>query len=287
MIVILFTLLLTYTSYVWLIYVVATCVSLLQFKDINTAFFELVDKLAAQLHTVDVGFLADKCRTLMASDVHNIKLFTNSFIMKLFMCSHPSLLKIYLLPFVIWLDKSVLTELATAYEKGNVLELLYRFAHTIDHTESITSYPIPTFSQLIIPLDNSEYTIVATEILQNCTEFILRDVINLKEFLTDHWELTAHALHLVAIDYHYNCMYWMISKQVKTLVEDKLSQGQHELQHKGIYMTVVLPNNFFSFINKFDRQMINSPFNVSLKDSMEVRVAVLVTQVNEQLLMLE
>ena len=257
------------------------CVSLLQFKDINTAFFELVDKLAAQLHTVDIEFLADKCRTLMASEVHNIKLFTDSFVKKLFKCSLPSLLKIHLLPFVSWLDQSVLTELATAYGKANILELLCRYTHIIDHTEPITSYPIPTLSQLMVPLNDSEYTIVAMETLQNCTEFILRDVINLKEFLTDHWELTAHALHLAAIDYHYNCMYWMIPKQVKSLVEDKLSQGQYELQHKGIYMTVILPNNFFSFINNFDQQVINNPFNVSLKDSMEVRVAVLVTQVNE------
>ena len=70
-------------------------------------FFEVIDKLVTQLHTVDIEFLADKCRTLMASDVHNIKLFTDSFIKKLFKCSHPNLLKIYLLPFITWLDNSL------------------------------------------------------------------------------------------------------------------------------------------------------------------------------------
>ena len=57
-------------------------------------FLEVIDKLAAQLHTVDIEFLAEKCDTLMASDVHSIKLFTDSFIKKLFKCSNSNLLKI-------------------------------------------------------------------------------------------------------------------------------------------------------------------------------------------------
>ena len=167
----------------------------------------MIDKLVAQLHTVDMVFLADTCCALMASDVHNIKLFNYGFIKKLFKCSHPSLLKIYLLPFITWLDNSILIELATAYEKFSVLELFCKFIHIIDDTEPITSYPIPIFSQLMIPLDDSEYTMVAVKTFQNCSKLVLKDVKDVKELLTSHWELTAHALHLVAIDYHYNCMY--------------------------------------------------------------------------------
>ena len=74
----------------------------------NASFLEVIDQLVTQLHTVDIEFLADKCRTLMASDVHNIKLFTNSFINKLFKCSHSNLLKIYLLPFITWFDNTIL-----------------------------------------------------------------------------------------------------------------------------------------------------------------------------------
>ena len=221
----------------------------------------MIDKLVKQLHTVDLEFLADKCRTLMASDVHNIKLFTDSFIKKLFRCSHLSLLKIYLLPFITWLDNSVLIELAAAYEEYDTLEPLNCLT---DVTEHITSYPIATFSQLIIPLDDSEYTIVAVKTSQNCSGLILKDVKDVKDLLTSHWELTVHALHLVAIDYHCNSMYWMIPKQVKSLIESK---EHHELWYGRISEVVMLPSNFFSVTDDFDQP---SPFNLLLKDSAKV-----------------
>ena len=239
----------------------------------NATFLKVIDKLAVQLHTVDLEFLADKCRTLMASDVHNIKLFTDSLIKKLFKCSHQNLLKIYLLPFITWLDNTVLIELAADYEEVSVLELFCKFTHIIDDTELITSYPIPTFSQLIIPLDDSEYTIVAVKMFQNCSGLILKDVKDVKKLLTSHWELTAHALHLAAIDYPCNFMYWMIPKKVQCLVENRLNQGQNELWNKGIFHIFLLSKNFFSANDHYTQQVINDPFNVyhvSLKDSLKV-----------------
>ena len=239
-------------------------------------FLEVIDKLAAQLHAVDVKFLAYKCHTLMASDVHNIKLFTDNFIKKLSKCSHSGLLKIYLLPFITWLDNTILIKLATVYEKVSVLdalELFGKFTKIIDDTEPIKSYPIPTFSQLIIPLDDSEYTIVAVKTFQDCSELILKDIVDVKEFLKSHWELTPHALQLAAIDYHYNYMYWMIPKQVQYLVENRMNQEQHELWSKGIIQIVLLPSNFFSANNCFNQQVINNPFNFyhpPLKDSIKV-----------------
>ena len=229
----------------------------------------MIDKLAAQLHTADIEFLADKCRTLMASDAHNIKLFTDKFIKKLFKCSHPSSLKIYLLSFITWLDNAILIELAAVYEKVDVMKL---FCKINDDTEPITSYPIPTFSQLIIPLDDSEYTIVAVKMFQNCNELLLKDVKIVKELLASHWELTTYALHLAAIDYHCNYMYWMIPKQVQFLVEKRLNQGRYDLFLKGIFQIALLPYDFYS-ADGDNQQIINDPFSVyhlPLKDSIKV-----------------
>ena len=236
-------------------------------------FLEVLDKLIAQVCAVDIEFLADKCHTLMASDIHNIKLFTDSFIRKLFKCSHSNLLKIYLLPFNTWLDNAILRELVTAYKETVTLKLFCKFDRIIDYTQPITSYPIPMFSQLIIPLDDSEYTIVATETVRRCDELVLKDVIHVKELLRSQWEITDHAIQLVAVDYNHNWMYWMIPRQVQPLIQNKLSQGQHELCHRGIFMAVILPNNFFSVVNMFDQHVINNPFNVSnlvLKDTLKV-----------------
>ena len=168
--------------------------------------------------------------------------------MKLLNCSHSSLLKICLLPFITWLDNTILIELTTAYENIDTLHHFCQFNDIIDYSEFITSYPIPTFSQLIIPLDNSEYTIVAVKTSQNCSRLSLKEVKDVKGLLTSHWEHTAYALHLAAIDYHYNCMYWMIPKQMKSLVEDKLNQRQHELWNMGIFQVVLLPSEFILLV---------------------------------------
>ena len=209
----------------------------------------------------------------MASDVHHIKLFTDNFIKKLSKCSDSRLFKIFLLPFITWLDNTILIKLATAYENIVVLKLLSKFVNIIDDTKPITLYPIPTFSQLIIPMDDSEYTIVAVKTFFDCSEFVLKDIVDVKEFLRSHWELTPHALHLAAIDYQNNSMYWMIPKQVQYVVENKLNQEQHELWNKGIIQIASLPSNFFSANNGFNKQVINQSFNfyhLSLKNAIKV-----------------
>ena len=236
-------------------------------------FLEVIDQLVAQIHTVDVKILAHRCYTLMASDIHNINLFTNSFMKKLFECLNSTSLKINLLSFNTWLDNTILRELTTIYEKSDIFKQFCKFISVIDDTEPITSYPIHTFSQLIIPLDDSEYTIVAIKTFKNCRDLTLRDIKNIKELLVSYWELTAHAIQLAAIDYSCNFIYWMMPKQVHQLVVNKLNKGMHELWHRGIFMAVLLPEDFFSADDGFDHQEINNPFTVSkhvLAGSMKV-----------------
>ena len=239
----------------------------------STIFLEVIDKLVAQMHPIDIEFLAYKCHTLMASDIHNIKLFTDNFVKKLFKCSNSNFLKIYLLPFNTWLDNTILRELTSTYENTDILKFFCKFSSIIDDTQSITLYPIPTFSQLIIPLNDSECTIIATKTFQNCSQLILKDVKDVKKILMSYWELTAHAVQLAAVDYCDNFIYWMIPKQIQQLVLSKLSTGLHELWHRGIFMVVLLPQDFLSADNDFNQMEINNPFNISrhlLNSSMEV-----------------
>ena len=215
---------------------------------------------------------------MATSNNQKLKLFTSGFIKKLFKCSNASLLKIYLLPFNTWLDYTMLIELSTTYEKTDIFEHFCNFIDTFDDSQPITSYPIPTFSQLIIPLDDSEYTLVATKTVRNCNELVLKDVTDVKEFLKSYWELTNYAIQLAAVDYNYNNIYWMIPKQIRLLIENKLNQGQHESWHKEIFQVVLLPEDFFSTDNYHDRLMINNPFMVShLVSKHSLKVCVVAT----------
>ena len=210
----------------------------------------------------------------MASNIYDIKLFTDSFIKRIHQYPSSSLIDYHLLPFITWFDNTVLIELVAACEKIDILEQLYKFNKCIiNDNQLITSYSIPKFSQLIIPLDDSEYTIIAIKTFKNCSELVLQDVKDIKEFLQSQWEITAHAIQLAAIDYQCNFIYWIIPKQAQSLVENKLSKGQYYLWRGGIFQAVVLPNNFYSIENDFDQQIANNPFNISkllLKDSLKV-----------------
>ena len=224
-------------------------------KDVNIMFLEIIERFTTQLSKVDIKVIANKCQTLMASDIHGIRLFSRSFIKKLFRCSHSFLLKLYLLPFITWFDYTILKELLTmACEKDDILKLFSKFINNIDYTQPITSYPIPSFSQLIIPLDDSEYTIIATETIRDCYKLTLKDIKDVKELLQAHWELTEHAIQLAAVDCKH--IYWMIPKQVKPLIEAILD----EVPCNEIYLYSLLPTNFFS---NFDQQNYDNSFFVS------------------------
>ena len=75
------------------------------------------------------------------------------------------LFKIYLLPFITWLDYSILKKLVMSSGSQDALKLLNLFDYKIHSycIQPIGSFPIPPPSQLTIPLDDSEYTLLAME----------------------------------------------------------------------------------------------------------------------------
>jgi len=106
--------------------------------------------------------LAKEICSFMASNIHNIQLFGEESLKKMLKCEMPFLVQLYLLSFTSWLDNSLLRKLVAASENEAAIELVKKFDSFIDYSQPITSYPIPAPSQLMIPLDDSDYTVVAT-----------------------------------------------------------------------------------------------------------------------------
>ena len=205
-------------------------------------FFELVDKIIMLLSATDkISFdFVNKCRSLMASDTHNIPLFTDQFLSKLINCKSVFLLKILLLPFMSWFDHSILKELTS--DNDSVAALLTQFDSLIDTDKPITAYPIPTVSQLMIPLDDN-LTIVATKSLYNLESITLKDIVNIKATLIEKWEVTEHAIQLIAICTKLKYLYWIVPKCVVSIYMNSSSNSerQHSLRQEGI---AVLPDLF-------------------------------------------
>ena len=112
--------------------------------NVNIAFLDLADKLVAKMSTADVAVLANKCSTLMASDVHQIPLFTPEFMNKLINCTYPFVFKIYLLPYISWFDCSILRQLINFGNNKEALKVVNHFIDSLDYNEPFTSNDVAT-----------------------------------------------------------------------------------------------------------------------------------------------
>ena len=219
------------------------------------------------MSTADVAVLANKCGTLMASNIHQIPLFTRGFMDKLMKCTSPFIFKIYLLPYMSWFDCSILIQLVNLSNKKAALKMVNQFINSLDYSKPITSYPIPGFSQLIIPLENNQYTVLATKhTTRSIRELTLPDLKKIKQSLVNRLEITHHAVQLAAVSDKSCCFYWLIPNQIRSLVEIKLNEVQLELWKEGIILTALFPVSLCLDENDLHWNI----FNMNLEDPTEV-----------------
>ena len=220
----------------------------------NIQFLDLIDKLVTQMSTADVVYLANKCCTLTSDDHHKITLFTPNFVNKLINCIYPFVFKVYLLPYISWFNCSILRQLIIFSANDKALRMVNDFTNSVDYSKSITSYPIPEFSQLMITLDESQHTLLATKHHKSVDALILQDLLHIKELLKETFKITEYAIHLAGICAAAHAICWLLPKQVRSLVETKLTDGQLELWDEGCVLIKLLPDNYFLYEN-------NSQFN--------------------------
>ena len=219
------------------------------------------------MFAADVVVLAKKCGTLMASNIHQIPLFTKGFTDKLMKCTSPFIFKIYLLPYMSWLDCSILLQLVSFSNNKAALKMVNQFVDSLDCSKPIASYPIPGFSQLTIPLENNQYTVLATKhTTRSMRELTLLDLKEIKKSLINRLEITHHAVQLAAVSDIYCCFYWLIPNHIRSLVEVKLNKVQLELWKDGIILTALLPVSLYLDENDLHWNI----FNMNLEDPTEV-----------------
>ena len=220
-----------------------------------------------QMFAADVAVLANKCTTLMASVIHQIPLFTRGFMDKLMKCTSPFLFKIYLLPYMSWFDCSVLIQLVNFSNNKTALKIVNQFVNSLDCSKPIASYPIPEFSQLIIPLEKDQYTLLATKhTKESMNKLTLLDLNDIKELLISRLDITHHAVQLAAISNKYCSFYWLIPNQIRSLAEVRLNEIQLQLWDEGIILTALLPDSLCLDDNVLQWNV----FDMNLEDPTEV-----------------
>ena len=200
----------------------------------------------------------------MASQTHEIPLFGEKTLRQLDSCKSYFLLKIILLPYVTWFDHALLKHLVSVSKSDAAIKLLKEFESSIDYTQPITSYPIATPSQLIIPLAASDYTVVATKYTQYGEDTKLEEVKRIKLVLIKVWQITECSIQLIAVNQSLFCLYWLIPKCLVPLIEEQnlIDATQHELLEEGIIMTTFFPKEIFTADNALTLPALaTGPFN--------------------------
>ena len=243
----------------------------MKISEVNIIFCDLIDHLYLHLSATEkLSFNLRKYKDI------NL-LFTEQWLEKV---TSLYLFRIYLLTYITWLDHSILKELVVASGSEDAQQLLNLFDSKIDSycSQPITSFPILSPSQLMIPLDDSEYTLLAMKFRPpsrgDTTQdmIILQDVMDIKLIMKSKWELNdseIHRIQLVAVDMKYEMLYWMIPNYLAEVIEGNLV---HDWK-SGIIMMAVLPPDFHSLED--NNEIIKGPFsslNSLWKDDSEVGI---------------
>ena len=241
----------------------------MKISEINMIFYDLVDHLYLHLSaTEEFSFdLLNECEDINLS-------FIKRWLTNINVCKSLHLLKIYLLPFITWFDHSVLKELVTKCGSNYAQQLLDLFDSKLRLfcDQPIASFPIPPPSQLIIPLANSDFTLLAMNFHPHSqsttkTGMILQDVQNIKVMLKEKLNISNHHVQLVAVHKTLKLLYWMIPKCLVGVVASNLVLNWES----EIIMLTVLPANFC--LVEDNSKILNGPFsqlNVLWQDDTEV-----------------
>ena len=215
---------------------------------IHLGFLNVVDQLLLLLSSSDVLTfnLSMTLQGLMASEVHHIPFFSEAMLKSYDSCKSYFLLQILILPYITWLDHSLLRRLVSSSKSMVAKKILDAFDESVDYKQSLSTYPIPAPSQMMIPLDGCDYTLIATKCDFDFENAMLQKVVDIKNVLKDLWEITQHAIQLTAMHIQERYLYWMIPKSVVELIAEKTPQIQYELWRNEITMCSIFPSDFYS-----------------------------------------
>ena len=230
----------------------------MEMSEVNLIFYDLIDYLCLYLSAAEkISFdLIEKYSDF--NSPFNEQCFNN-----IRDCKSFDLFKMHLLPFITWLDHSILNDLVVESGSKDALELLNLFDSKIISycNHPITSFPILTPTQLMIPLDHSEYSLLAMKFHPptrgDATHgmIILQDIMNIKVILKNKWEINSYEIQLVAVHAKLELLYWMISKcRIEAIERNFVPDWK-----SGIIMMSVLPADFHSVQNNCET--LKGPFS--------------------------
>ena len=206
-------------------------------------YFHLIDQLEELLKSYDYEMMMGQCRSLMASDHNDIKLFTVDQL-KTFSQYNSAILLRTLCPFT-WSNCSILRSLISHCSEA--VKLLHRFESKLDPLQSIACYPIPCLSSDMIPSDaTGTYTILAVRCKVELYESPLQYVYDAQSVIIEKCDITQHCLQLLAVRNDPTILYWTIPKCVVDLINTNVQLHSEYLYSRGMLEVLVYPDQLLT-----------------------------------------
>ena len=209
-------------------------------KEFLNMKFELEEEL---LHC-DLSPVVKKCCSLLASDMHNIPLFSTPYAERLQEIKDKSEVIHVLSPFLTWDNHSVLNAIADTTCIPEATMLLTEYNDTIDTSQPLTSFPLPGPSHHMVPYDNSTQSIfilaVKLHLELHCST--LQNVIDTCSLILDQCKLTPYCLQLLPVaKSNSTVLYWMVPKNVTHLITASALQFQNYYYQHSILELAMYP----------------------------------------------
>ena len=205
---------------------------------VETVFQYAVRHVTELLSCCDPNLFIKWCENLMASDTHQIKLFTANFMDKIKeLETLPAILKV-ISHYWTWSNYSILKVLAQFSKLA--LDMLEEFGTRLNTMLPVTEYPIGSLAVSMFPYDASCYTVLTFE-YDHKLNVSLQLVYDVQSLITENCDITQHALLLLAVDSNPTRLHWMIPRSVVTIVNTKVMEYSQLLFSKRIMKIFIYP----------------------------------------------
>ena len=205
---------------------------------VETVFQYTVRHITELLSCCDPNLLIKWYENLMASDTHQIKLFTANFMDKIKeLKTSPAILKM-ISHYWTWSNYSILKVLAQFSKLA--LDMLEEFGARLNTMLPVIEYPIGSLAVSMFSYDASCYTVLTFECDYKLSHS-LQLVYDMQSLITENCDITQHALLLLAVDSSPTRLHWMIPKSVVTIINTRVMEYSQLLFSKGVMRIFIYP----------------------------------------------
>ena len=210
-------------------------------SNITLKYFDLFDVITELMQFEKVIEAVD---SLMASELHHIKLFSADFVRHLRECTNTVSLLRALFPYTNWYDHSILRWLLQACNCSEGLRLLDEFFAQINLTLPIKDYPLPIYqSSYMTPDVSSTHTVLAIRCEQQLSSLSLQHIGKIKSTILQAFDITEHACILLTAT---NCtsaiLYWLIPQSIVSVIYSQAQEHSTHLYDNKILEVALYPN---------------------------------------------